>query len=188
MTLIAIALFGLLFIAVFGAKAAKGFLKFIGAVCAFGISVVVVIVLYGASRVPTAAPAQAAPSTVTATNNAQQCEAWRAAVPPCGIPIRNATGIGTLPEPCRTPDTDDLPRARTIYAGFQGLHGLEDHEAIAWLMRLQEEFVKLTPGKRLSPISPSQTCPVDCAQRRANLSRVSVDMQRLILAPYGCRF
>lgn len=154
-------LVGLLLVAVLGVKAAKGEFK-AGDV---GIALFIVAILlippgigiYAEAGTPWTQTSIAQP-TITAKSAALQCDAWRAAVPACGIPIRDAAGTGTLPETCRTPDTGDLPRARAFYAGFQGLHGLADHEAIAWLMRLQKEFVKLTPGKSLSPVSPPQGC------------------------------
>lgn len=63
MTLIAIALFGLLFVAIFGAKAAQGVLKFIGVLFALFICAVVLTVVVNANRAP-------APQADAVTTNA----------------------------------------------------------------------------------------------------------------------
>jgi hypothetical protein len=77
----------------------------------------------------------------------EDCTTWRVSVPPCGIPYRTADGIGTLPLICRKPAADELPRARSWYAGFKGLHGVDDQQAIGWLMQVQQKFVELKTGK-----------------------------------------
>lgn len=181
MTLIAIALFGLLFVAVFGAKATQAILKGAGVILGLGAALIVVAILTSATQ-PRATASysgyrgappgyhinfygryvddQGNPPPIRTA--AQQCEEWRAAVRPCGIPYRDANGTGTLPLTCRAPDARDLPSARTLYAGFQGIHDMDDQQAIAWLMQVQKTFSDLAAAS-----NTVQPAPQACAATRS---------------------
>lgn len=75
MTLIAIALFGLLFVAIFGAKAAQGVLKFIGVLFALFVCAVVLTVVVNANRVPAppASPAAVVPNAPVDESSVDAC-------------------------------------------------------------------------------------------------------------------
>lgn len=98
-----------------------------------GVAILVGIVGYHSYMHPQ--PATAVPTAPAATVQATAA----AVLPPCGM-AKRINGMGTLPNPCRTPVASYLPMAREMYAPFANMMNGNDAHDIGKLMQLQTTF------------------------------------------------